>query len=471
MIKNPGHIIAAQEVAPDFVEVLRHPRAQSEWRPAQHWVAGPEERRRWEETSWHVIHGDEGEGSTSKDGTCIIAAQASAAAEVRLFEWVKTRDGPYTETKGKGPKKKKKIIKMAQSRILIGQVLWIHQTGGRASTVVATVHLHRHVAKGDKGLMQARNTFMNLLKELLLKYKPDVLTGDFNMALLLVVPLLREAQIAAELVSWFAFVKTAIHPRLREDDAEGEGEGAGAAGSADRSAAAAAGAAGQPQPGERVLDSCGIFSLKPLYKLQRQMTWERWEDPSKLPQFAKKEGAGYKLSSYVGREQKLRESLAQGPLLSCPQARRGETRTPEAVADAALIKAQMVKGKVVDPAKWDPAVKLFQGSGHMPLLAFFGSNNSSRSEEKLGSREADSIRRGWGPEPGGKRSAVMQEQGLGPPPGHEAFLEREERRQQRQRRGQQWAAAADAAWSEGGEWGRGEWGRGWDQRARSSWDE
>ena len=53
-----------------------------------------------------VAHGDEGEGSTSADNTCIIAAQASAAAEVRLLEWRKTNDGLYTETVGKGANKR-----------------------------------------------------------------------------------------------------------------------------------------------------------------------------------------------------------------------------------------------------------------------------------------------------------------------------------------------------------------------------
>ena len=51
----------------------------------------------------------------------------------------------------------------------------------------------------------------------------------------------------------------------------------------------------------------------------------------------------------------------------------------------------------------------------MPLIGYFG-NVTGRTEEALQKREANSVKRGWGPEPGGNRSALMQSQGKGPPP-------------------------------------------------------
>ena len=77
--------------------------------------------------------------------------------------------------------------------------------------------------------------------------------------------------------------------------------------------------------------------------------------------------------------------------------------------------ATHTKSKLLDPKKWDATQTLFKSGGHMPLIGYFG-NISSRSQDALQKREAASVRRGWGPEPGGKRSALMQKQGKGPPP-------------------------------------------------------
>ena len=144
VIHNPPHILCAQEVEQNLIDVLKHPTARSEhrpeWRPKEH-------ARRREVARWHVAQGDEGPQSTAQDGTCIIAAQDSVAEFVHLLEWVKTRDGPWKEHVGKGADKRT-ITKMAQSRNLIAQVAWRAPMNGRASTVVATVHMHRKPPKG-----------------------------------------------------------------------------------------------------------------------------------------------------------------------------------------------------------------------------------------------------------------------------------------------------------------------------------
>ena len=151
------------------------------------------------------------------------------------------------------------------------------------------------------------------------------------------------------------------------------------------------------------------------------------------------------------------------------------------------MKAQHAKGKLLEPERWDATDQLFSGAGHMPLLAFFGDSRGSRNEDKLRKREERAIKEGWGPEPGGKRSAEMQRQGMGKPPGHEAFLEREARRKKRQQeppavpawRGYpaaaEWCAAAPAAAGQPWTWEDDPWWAAWNpapwSRGRSSRDE
>ena len=330
VIKSPSHIICAQEVAPEFVEVLEHPRSRSEWKPEQPKWLTAEEAKRLRMAEWIVAQGDEGPGSSRMDGTCIIAAHASMAVEVNLLEWILMRDGTYTDyvvRKGN----KRKVQKMALSRILVAQIVWKHPMKGRATTVVATTHLNRLTAKGQQsGMKAARTRYFELLVKMLKEHKPDVLTGDFNMALLLVVPCLREAGIAAELISWYAFRATGADaaPVVEDDDDDDARDGAAAA------------VAATPQTVVK-LESVAIICLKPLFKIKSEMSLEKWDNPEQLPAFDKEGGPGYPLRSYVGGDRALRDSLRRLPPLVLPQPKPND---PEAAAVAAEVKCQTAKG-------------------------------------------------------------------------------------------------------------------------------
>ena len=292
----------------------------------------PEDARRWNMAKWLVAQGDEGPGASRLDGTCIVAAHASMAEEVNVVEWWLTRDGPYWDRKGSRKRgNKKKVQKMALSRILVAQIVWKYPMGGKAATVVATTHLNRLTAKGQQsGMKAARTRYFELLVKMLKEHKPDVLTGDFNMALLLVVPCLREAGIAAELISWYAFRATGADaaPEVEEDDDDDARDGAAAA------------VAATPQTVVK-LESVAIICLKPLFKIKSEMSLEKWDNPEQLPAFDKEGGPGYPLRSYVGGDRALRESLRRLPPLVLPQPKPND---PEAAAVAAEVKCQTAKG-------------------------------------------------------------------------------------------------------------------------------
>ena len=302
-------------------------------------------------------------------------------------------------------------------------------------------------------MKQAQEKFWLLLEHLIDKTNPHVMTGDFNMALLQVVHRLRRTRHPAELISWYAFTATeklnAVR-KFREHAAA-----AGAASPADdrapaeeTGAEAVAGVAGRMV----LLDSCGIFSLKKLYRCKSQMTLEAWDDPQQLDPF--RTGQGYPIESYIGGDPALRASLRRERSLEVPADAEG----------AARVKMLIAKGKLAKFRKFDATERLFTAGGHMPLVAYFGSDRSGRKEDKLKRREASAARRGWGPRPGGRRSKLMQAQGKGPPPGHDAFLARTARRRQERERERSPAAPAAAA-ADPPRRARGRRGReGWDPR-------
>ena len=388
VLECPASIVCAQEVDKDFVDVMRNPasgfsRARGKWVPkgGAAAVAAHQEALR-ASTPWHVACGDEGASSA---GTCVIAARASVATEVQLLEWRKIPDGQY--------KNKNKQWRPAESRILVARVVWKKPMHGEAATVVATVHMHRLTAKKAKGFGKAHHDFWVHLTHLLKAYNPAVLTGDFNMSLCQVVPVLRQCKIPANLLSWFAWVKTEADrlPPVPEAEEEEEADGA---------PASAPAAAGEIE-GEVMMDSCGIITLRRQLRQRCCLDVEDLQGSEKLPRFGA--GQGYPLSSYVGGEEAARESLRKLPLLT----KASGVPEHDPLADT--------KSKLLNPLMWDSSETLFKSGGHMPLIGYFG-NVSGRSEAALSRREANSAKRGWGPTPGGKRSALMQAQGKGPAP-------------------------------------------------------
>ena len=150
-----------------------------------------------------------------------------------------------------------------------------------------------------------------------------------------------------------------------------------------------------------MLDSCGICSLSPMAQLQTVLNVEDLRGSDKLGRFIK--GQGYPAKSYQGCEEAARKSLSRLPAQKVAPGGPGDDHTLRA------------KQKLVDPAKWDATQMLFRGGGHMPLLAYFG-HLSGRSTQALERRERKSTMRNWGPQPGGNRSKLMQQQGKGPKP-------------------------------------------------------
>ena len=122
--------------------------------------------------------------------------------------------------------------------------------------------------------------------------------------------LLREAGIAAELVSWYAFraYTKPKHPPVREDDGE--------------EAAAAAAAAALRGPRRLLLDSVGIFSLQKMHKVEsRDMSLWHWEHPESLPEWVKDAGAGCPHHVVLGRIQEAPRVADPTPPAGAAEAR------------------------------------------------------------------------------------------------------------------------------------------------------
>ena len=140
---------------------------------------------------------------------------------------------------------------------------------GMAATVVATAHMHRCTAKKDKGFHKAHEEFWQYLKSIVKEHAPVVLTGDFNMSLWQVVPRLRYFKHPAEILSWFAWVKTPDADLWRiKEEAEEEAKADGSGGQGDGSGVQGDGSGGNPAPadagrqGKIMFDPCGIFTLR-----------------------------------------------------------------------------------------------------------------------------------------------------------------------------------------------------------------
>ena len=399
VLRCPGNVLMAQEVDLEFIDLLRDPAkhagGQARWVPKSQAAAEAAKAQQLRDAPpWRVVHGDEGNGGWK--GTCIIAARACVATEVQLVEWRKIPDGKYTGSPGKWEN--------AYSRILVARIIWRRPMNGQAATVVATVHMHRNTAKRAKSFARANDAFWNHLRAVLSAHAPVVLTGDFNMSLFQVVPKLRQWNYPAELISWFAWVQSdhVALPTVQEADEE-DGAAPAAAGSAVAAPAA-------PLPvGQVMLESCGIFSLQPLTQLHTVLNVEDLQGSDKLGRFIK--GQGYPAKSYQGEEEAARKSLSRLPAQKVAPGGPGHDHTLRA------------KQKLVDPAKWDATQMLFRSGGHMPLLAYFG-HLSGRSPQALEKRERKSTMRNWGPQPGGNRSKLMQQQGKGPPPSQRRAAER-----------------------------------------------
>ena len=136
-------------------------------------------------------------GPDPKSGL-MICARASLALGIRLLIFHRIYDGAY-----KVPGKKAKTLKGAVSRIMIAS-LKMRNVSFRGRGVdgddaedlgeirIANAHLHFRTAKRElQSGAAAYKRFWDLLAKYIAEFRPSLLCGDFNMALLAVIPELR----------------------------------------------------------------------------------------------------------------------------------------------------------------------------------------------------------------------------------------------------------------------------------------
>ena len=278
---------------------------------------------------------------------------------------------------------------------------------------MVTCHWHRKAAKRQKGggFREAHAQFLRDLSWAIRTYKPEVLTGDFNMGLLTVAAEMRRQALNVEIACWFAW------HGIREGGAIAEEPAAGGGG-----AQAADGGGAKQTEVEKKIDSCAIFYCQPCGSVKTSITLERFDSDDGLSTYAK--GQGYPLRSYIGDRPALEETLRQRKLAS---------------TDVETV--HKVRGKSVKKEMWDEHNSLWAAGGHMPLMAFIG-EISNRKPEALVRREGRMVQRGWGPE-SWRRSEHMQKLGKGPPP--------------------------PSKWQGSRDWHRREWS-GWSDWQRSDWN-
>ena len=171
--------------------------------------------------------------------------------------------------------------------------------------------------------------------------------GDFNMSLFAVVDTLRDHGIEAQFLGSYAWRYNT--------------RGCGVAG----------------LPGCRY-DSLGFFAVQPTVRISRMITLPSLHGSGgrKLDEFDLAQG--YPASSYVGGETKVCAAFEHHTHGD------GDAKLPP------------ITQKALRPQVWDATGHLRGRGAHMPLLFFVGTLNR-RSIERLEAREANMVRRGWGP--------------------------------------------------------------------------
>ena len=92
--------------------------------------------------------------------------------------------------------------------------------GDRATTNVVTCHWHHYSAKMHKGggFREAHYRFLKLLAWAIHQFQPEILTGDFNMGLLVIADAMRRESIHINIVSWYAWRGIRAGGGIAEDE-------------------------------------------------------------------------------------------------------------------------------------------------------------------------------------------------------------------------------------------------------------
>ena len=189
----------------------------------------------------------------------------------------------------------------------------------------------------------------------------DYLCGDFNMSAFRIAPILRENQIPATCLAWYAW-RLKITPTV---------------------------------VGNTHFDSMAVFATKTIVGISRSLNYSDYEDPEeKLDEWDK--GQGFVLSSYLGGQRALGQTLqnihvsGDGELPNCKQV---------------LVNTKMWDGDSRVRGTEKKAGLFWESDGHMPLLLYMG-KLPMRSNTAMTRREERSIARNWGPGSENRRKQI-----------------------------------------------------------------
>ena len=359
--------------------------------------------------------------------TNLVAVRSTYATAVDVLEWHKTTDGVYkaklTKAQRKNGKKDKREVE-AISRILVVEVTLKQPWAGRTKIKIANVHLHYMTAKAQGPFKLHSQKWWAGFRSILERWDIDIIAGDFNMSLWMVVPILRTTRIVS-LVSAYAFLSdtsTVAIAEGNEDDASSEDDPASGSAEPRRASATAeptteSTAAVSRRYTEEQLDSwtpppdvhsdsCGIFLVKTAKSIKRVLTVESFLLGRGLQTFQK--GQGYPYKSYRGGVEAVRETLLYS------QEAFADTRDRGICRDVREHIWPPVKERPIAFGKFDPDSLLFRSGAHAPLMVWMGFQGR-RAPDRLQDREQKAIARGWGPG-SDNRARSMQREGKGPRP-------------------------------------------------------
>ena len=169
---------------------------------------------------------------------------------------------------------------------------------------------------------------------------------------------------------------------------------------------------GRINPDSVHCDSCGIFVIGKIRKLNRYRTYEHLggERSGELEAFDN--GQGFPMTSY---SEGAGLSMARLTLEADGSSCSGAAHAASAVADRSdEPPLPACTEKHMQFNMFDKKKDQFPAGAHMPLLVFF-SDRPGRGTTSLAQREHASVEKGWGPS-SWKRADQIQKQGFGPKP-------------------------------------------------------
>ena len=131
-----------------------------------------------------------------EESSPMLAVRVTTATKLENIFWQRKDEGEY--------RNKQKNLSHAYSRMLIGKITFATNVGymGKEVTVMV-VHIHHLVANNIKTFKMAHANVWNWLNDAILKYKVDVMMGDFNMSFFKVTDQLRSRGLEIDLAAWY----------------------------------------------------------------------------------------------------------------------------------------------------------------------------------------------------------------------------------------------------------------------------